>query len=413
MRGSAGRVPGSEELLGRQLAARDRNEVRQWTAREDVLDVLRDAAAGRDEERVGELSLGREHEAARAVDGRGRERVLGRRAAVGLALRAGTDVVALALELRAVRHRVRPRGDGLRLQPLDRVEALGPHLGGHDAPEVLLEVHAVDDVQRAAGIDEDPQAAPVGDAVHDDAHVRRRGVEVDGRRQRERGARAARDRDRRRRGRRHRGTRHDEAVLARGLQLREECIRLRPRRKGAEEHAIEPAVRRERDLRRGLEARSRAARRASSRAPPAKTRPPGPGRSRKPPRLPAAASRGPERAPRDRRKPRPRSSRPSPPRIPSGRSSCRPGRARPREPPAPAAVTRAWPESAPAPRPARAAWAEASARAWRRRAPTAERPRQPGEGSRGPRSQNRDRIRVPSTSLRKSLPRRGTIRHIS
>ena len=137
---------GALEARRRELAAFDRDEVRHRLLAEDVLDVLRAPAARRDEERVGEVPAGGEHEPARRLDGGGGQRVLGGEARVHLALRRRAEVVALGLELPPVRQRVGARGDGLGLQALELVEALGPHLGRHDAVQVFLQVDAIDDV---------------------------------------------------------------------------------------------------------------------------------------------------------------------------------------------------------------------------------------------------------------------------
>ena len=76
-------------------------------------------------------------------------------AAVDLAARGGADVVALAGELAQVAQGVGAGRHGLGLEGLDLVVLLGAHLARHHASQVVLHRQLVDQVQRAAIVQED------------------------------------------------------------------------------------------------------------------------------------------------------------------------------------------------------------------------------------------------------------------
>ncbi len=245
--------PRAGERRGRKLAAVDRDEVRRSLADEDVLDVLRPAAAGRDEEGVRKSPAGGEDQAPGRVHRAARKRVLRRETGVGLALRRRAKVVAFRLELPAMRERVRPRRDRLRLQRFDLVVAFRAHFRRYDSVQVLVEVHAIDQVQRAPRVRRDEEAPPIGLLVDRDvggnAGSGRRGVDLDGRSEATPGAVLggdADDRGARRRVPAGRSLEHD--CFPSGVSdFRCERFRFTPCVEASEENAIDPALRRERD----------------------------------------------------------------------------------------------------------------------------------------------------------------------
>jgi hypothetical protein len=204
---------------------------------------------------------------------------------------------------------------------------------------------------------------------------------------------------------------HHEAVVARRLQLREKRVRFGPRREGAEEHAIEPAIGRERDLRRGLKCHPEPLGELAgglllqerSRLDLEEAGGGGALRAQRDRALkelrPLGRSDDPDRPGRSRHEFRQVALHADPVQHSGKRDGCggRDVHRRDRQ----RRLDRRW-----------------ERRGRRRGRGAGERPRQAeqrqaGEEARGPRFQNRDRIRVPRTSLRKSLPRRDTIRHIS
>ena len=144
-----GRRP-RRERERRLSEAGDRGEVRRGpgVAREDDLGVLGPAAAGRGEERVGDLPVEEEDLPRSLVDGAVRERLLDGDAAVDLAAGRRAEVVPLRGEVAPPPHRVRARRHGLRLQRLGLVVDARAHLAGDDPLQVVLETDAVDHVER-------------------------------------------------------------------------------------------------------------------------------------------------------------------------------------------------------------------------------------------------------------------------
>ncbi len=105
---------------------------------------------------------------------RGRDRLVGARvlvlhAAVDLAARRGADVEALGVELAEVARRVGARRHRLRLERFELGVGGGAELPRHDAAQVLLERHLVDDVEGAAVVEVDEDAAAVTVAADEDA----------------------------------------------------------------------------------------------------------------------------------------------------------------------------------------------------------------------------------------------------
>ena len=129
--------------------------------REHHLGVLGVAAAGRAVEGVDQLPLVEEDLPRGLQHGPVGERVLDVDPAVDLAARSGADVVPLAGELADVLQGVGAGGDRLCLERLDLGVLVGPHLRGDDPAEVLLEGQLVDEVQGAAVVQEDEDAAVV------------------------------------------------------------------------------------------------------------------------------------------------------------------------------------------------------------------------------------------------------------
>ena len=263
--------PRAREGGRRELAALDRDEVRRRLADEDVLDVFGPAAAGRDEESVRESPAGGENEAAGRVHRAIRQRVLRRETGVGLAFSRAAQVVAFRLELAAVRERVRARRDGLRLQRFDLVVAFGSHLRRDDPVEVLVEVQAIDDVQRAARIRENEEAAAVRLLLERNApgHARtgRRGKDLDRRGQTSRRAvLGSGDDDRRRAGRGSSGgsLEHDR-IPSGAAHLCGERFRGDAGIEASEQNSVDAAVRRERDRAGDLQVRRELLERAARR----------------------------------------------------------------------------------------------------------------------------------------------------
>ncbi len=128
-------------------------------------DVLGGAAARGAVERLrdqtvadDDLALGLRH---RAIG----QRVLGVHPAVGLAPRRGADVEALGQEGAEPAHGVGPRRHRLRLERVEAVVELGPHLDRHHAAQIVLERELVDDVEQAAIVEVDQDAAAVATAI--------------------------------------------------------------------------------------------------------------------------------------------------------------------------------------------------------------------------------------------------------
>ncbi len=146
--GEARRV-GPGGVVGRAavVGVRHAHQVRpRRAAAEDVLDVLRAAAGGREEVGRDHLATVRHDGVASARDRAIAARVLVAHAAVGLAAVVVVDVV-----LRPGLHggeRVAAGRDGLHLERRQGVVApIGRHLARHDPPEVVLEADRVDDVE--------------------------------------------------------------------------------------------------------------------------------------------------------------------------------------------------------------------------------------------------------------------------
>jgi hypothetical protein len=127
------------------------------------------AAAGRAVEGIHEPALVEQDLAGGLRDRPVRERVLDRHAVVDLAARRGADVVALAGKLAQVAQGVGAGGHGLGLQGFDLIVLRGPHLAGHHAAQVLLDRQLVDQVEQAAVVQVDQDAAAVALAVGPDA----------------------------------------------------------------------------------------------------------------------------------------------------------------------------------------------------------------------------------------------------
>ncbi len=161
---AARQVPGQPVDAG--LEAGDALEVGLVLVGKDHPHVLGVAAAGRAVEGVHQPPVVQQHLARGLADRPVAQRVLDLHAAVDLAAGRGADVVALAGELAQVAQGVGARRHRLGLERLQVVEHLGPHLARHDAAQVVLEVDLVDQVERAAAVEVDQDAAAVAAARH-------------------------------------------------------------------------------------------------------------------------------------------------------------------------------------------------------------------------------------------------------
>src|SRR5262249_6076495 len=122
-----------------QLDAARALEVGLAAAGEHDADVAGLAPARRREEGIDRLTVVRGDEARGRLHSLVAQGLLASGAEVDLAGGRGADVVALAAELAEVAHRIRARGDGLRLLGLELVEDARTHLRRDDAAEVVLD----------------------------------------------------------------------------------------------------------------------------------------------------------------------------------------------------------------------------------------------------------------------------------
>lgn len=135
----------------------------------DVFARLGHAAAVGVEQGFDGLAAVRQHLSPRRADGGRRGRLFGGNALVELAVRRRTEVVALSGMAAAALEGKAARGDALRLEGLGG--PVGRHLLGHDAQEVVVDRHDVDDGQARAPVAQLERAA-VAAAVERQSPIR-------------------------------------------------------------------------------------------------------------------------------------------------------------------------------------------------------------------------------------------------